>query len=430
MHQKMNNALAVYNLFPRLFQSIDDWTAQTDHIARMGFNAIFVNPFHLTGGSRSLYAIADYYRLNPEFIKKGADDTNFSPLKRFLSAASNKGISVIMDLVINHTANESNLVTEHPRWFKHDGGGNLIHPYAINPADPSHITVWGDLAEIDYFNNTEFDSLRAYWDAMIDFYQKLGFHGFRCDAAYKVPATMWQPLIKSAKARKVDTFFLAETLGCTLDQVKALSSCGFDYFFNSVKWWNFEGAWSIDQHTQFKYIAPSIGFPESHDTLRIASEPPGTIEWQKNRYTMAALYSKGLLMPIGYEFGAIQKLDVVNSKPDDNEPGKWDIGNWIAKVNSYKLSNCELCQEGNWESVWEYDDHVLFLMRTSDDGSSSTGLLVNKDWYNPTTIEKKRFPWQFGRYNNSIRIFDSPENKKALEENITLSPSEIILFTD
>jgi hypothetical protein len=36
----------IYNLFPRLFKTIDDWTAYVDTIAAMKFNSVYVNPFH------------------------------------------------------------------------------------------------------------------------------------------------------------------------------------------------------------------------------------------------------------------------------------------------------------------------------------------------------------------------------------------------
>lgn len=429
MFRPISDPSLIYNLFPRLYHTVDDWKDQLDHIISMGFNSVYINPFHATGGSRSLYAVKDYFRLNAEFLKPGADDTDFAPLRNFLKAAQNKGVVVIMDLVINHTANESVLVKEHPSWFKWEGS-NLVHPYAIDPANSSNVTVWGDLAEINYEHDYELENMRNYWDSMISFYQQLGFKGFRCDAAYKVPCKMWQPLIRAAKNRNPGTFFLAETLGCTLQQVSALGHCGFDYLFNSSKWWNFEGPWCIDQHASFKSIAPSISFPETHDTARVASEPPGSLEWQKNRYVLAAIYSKGLLMPIGYEFGATKKLDVVGSRPDDNYPGRWDIRTWISQVNKLKLGPNGFDQEGSWEAVWGYDDQVIFLLRSCERYPSNIGLLVNKDWYNAVFIDRDRFPWQFGKFKNIIQIFESPMRKRPIEKTVCLAPSEIVLFTE
>ena len=63
----MTEGLRIYNLFPTLAGSIAEWTAQLPRIAAMGFNAVYINPFHYTGFSGSLYAVKDYYRLNPRF---------------------------------------------------------------------------------------------------------------------------------------------------------------------------------------------------------------------------------------------------------------------------------------------------------------------------------------------------------------------------
>ena len=54
--------------------------------------------------------------------------------------------------------------------------------------------------------------------------------------------------------------------------VLALADAGFDYLFNSVKWWDFKRPWLLEQYEAFRHIAPSIGFPESHDTDRLVSE--------------------------------------------------------------------------------------------------------------------------------------------------------------
>jgi starch synthase (maltosyl-transferring) len=53
----MREGLRIYNLFPTLAGPIAGWTAQLPRIAAMGFNAVYINPFHDTGFSGSLYAV-------------------------------------------------------------------------------------------------------------------------------------------------------------------------------------------------------------------------------------------------------------------------------------------------------------------------------------------------------------------------------------
>src|SRR5262247_4680240 len=110
----MSDGLRIYNLFPTLAGTIGDWMAHLPRIAAMGFNAVYINPFHYPGFSGSLYAIKDYYRLHPLLAADGADPPSL--LKGFTKAAAKRRIAVLMDLVINHTSKDSVLVAEHPEW--------------------------------------------------------------------------------------------------------------------------------------------------------------------------------------------------------------------------------------------------------------------------------------------------------------------------
>ena len=69
---------------------------------------------------------------------------------------------------------------------------------------------------------------------MVEYYVNLGFDGFRCDAAYKVPAELWAQLIGAARRKNPDACFVAETLGCRLSEVTGLATAGFDYLFNAI----------------------------------------------------------------------------------------------------------------------------------------------------------------------------------------------------
>ena len=152
-----------------------------------------------------------------------------------------------MDLVVNHTAKDSDLVVRHPGWFARDASGNFVSPQAIDPADARRRTVWGDLAELDY-RPPQQDEILEYFQRLVRHYVALGFGGFRCDAAYKVPAEIWRGLVDAAKAASPDVLFCAETLGAPRDSILALAGAGFDYLFNSVKWWDFESPWLLDQY--------------------------------------------------------------------------------------------------------------------------------------------------------------------------------------
>jgi hypothetical protein len=171
---------------------------------------------------------------------------------------------------------------------QHDNEGRLVNPFAIDPGDGNKVTVWGDLAIIDNGGSSDREGLWNYWDSLVAFFQKMGILGYRCDAAYQVPAPLWERLISSANKREPGTMFYAETLGCQLSQIEALAHVGFDYLFipQSV------------ENNQPSLLSASVPkrspidrFPESQ--IQIACERvSGNIEAQKEGTLLSAFLKK------------------------------------------------------------------------------------------------------------------------------------------
>lgn len=414
----------IYNLFPRLAGPIPHWLAHARRAAEMGFNWLYVNPFHYPGFSGSLYAVKDYYQLNPDFLPGGADPTDLGLLGDAVKEVRELGLAPMMDLVINHTAKDSPLTVEHPEWYVREDG-QLKSPSAIDPADATKVTIWGDLAEID--NDPEAahrQALWGYWTALTERYLELGFRGFRADAAYKVPAELWTRLIGAAKRREPQVRFFAETLGCRLEEVAALREAGFDYLFNSSKWWDFHESWALEQHEAFRRIAPSISFPESHDTPRLAAEAEGNELVLRQRYAFAAVFSAGLMMPIGYELGFRRQLDVVRTRPADWEETGLDFRGCVERINRIKLAEPLLQTEGVYPGEPDLDQPVLVLERWSDQAGSRRGyVIVNKDLLHPRPIE----PPAPGRLIRLMRDWDPPQGEPA-EGRLELHPAEVCVL--
>jgi starch synthase (maltosyl-transferring) len=114
--------------------------------------------------------------------------------------------------------------------------------------------------------------------------------------------------------------FAAETLGCTPAQTRDTAGSGFDFIFNSSKWWDYRSPWLLQLHHLTRHLAPSIGFPESLDTPRLAEDSGGNPEVSKQRYLFTALFSAGCLMPIGYEFCFRRRLQVVHTRATGRSP--------------------------------------------------------------------------------------------------------------
>jgi hypothetical protein len=138
---------------------------------------------------------------------------------------------------------------------------------------------------------------------LAEHYAAFGVDGFRCDAAYKVPGELWRTLIGTVKHHRPGVTFFAESLGCPIEDTVRLAQSGFDFIFNSSKWWDFTAPWCLEQYRQTAPLVPSVSFPESHDTGRLAVELNGDQAAVKMRYAFSALFSAGVMMPIGFEYG-------------------------------------------------------------------------------------------------------------------------------
>lgn len=382
----------IYNLFPRLVGPLPRWVEHARRAREMHFNWLYVNPWHYAGFSGSLYAAKELRQINPLFLPADADPHSLDPLRDFTAACAGIDLPVMMDLVINHTSKDSPLIDEHPDWFVRDGAGEVVSPSVTDPDDPEKVTVWGDLAEVDNAGSPDRDALWEYWADLVRDSLDLGFGGFRCDAAYKVPAELWALLIREARAINPEARFFAETLGAPETEVLALRDAGFDFFFNSSKWWNFRDDWALEQHERFGAIAPSISFPETHDTPRLAAETDGDEAVQRQRYAFAAAFSAGVMMPLGYEYGFRKQVNVVSSMPSDWERPRFDLTGFVAEVNRLKLQHPHLHGEGQLARRSAEDEPVLVLERRVAGSDDPAYVVVNTNVRESRTVSIAELP--------------------------------------
>lgn len=418
----------IYNLFPLLAGPIPRWEEHLDRIADLGFNWIFVNPFHYPGFSGSLYAVKDYFAIHPLLAGDPGQD-GFDRLKHFLDLARQRGLAVMMDLVINHTAIDSPLVTQHPEWYAKNPDGSIKNPSCIDPADTSKITVWGDLAEIAYWPPPDPEGLLAFWETVLDRYLSLGFRGFRGDAAYKIPGSFWARLIQTARAKFPEVCFFAETLGCRLEELAQLQGAGFDYLYNSSKWWDFQADWCLEQYESNRHIAPSISFPETHDTPRLIEEAGGAVEIVRQRYLFAAFFSAGLMMPMGYEYGFKKPLHVVQTRPTDWEEPRYDLTGFIRAVNRRKRNCPILLEEGPVKRLTRPGDPVVMLLKSSDIYTGQVLALINAT-LQPQPFSLPDWPALIGVSPTLLQDLTPEATPLPLGQtlHITLAPAELRLF--
>ena len=111
----------IYQIYPRSFADsngdgigdIPGIISKLDHLQDLGINVIWLSPVYASPNEDNGYDISDYLSIHPDY---GTMD-DFDELIREAKA---RGISIVMDLVINHTS------TEH-EWFQKSRQG--IEPY-------------------------------------------------------------------------------------------------------------------------------------------------------------------------------------------------------------------------------------------------------------------------------------------------------------
>jgi cyclomaltodextrinase len=188
----------VYEVFPRDFSTTGDLNgvaARLDELKNLGVTIIWLMPIHPIGleqrkGSYgSPYAARDYYAVNPDYGTK--DD-----LKRLVAEAHQRGIKVILDVVVLHTAWDS-VMMSHPEFYKHDTNGKIIPP----------VPEWDDVAGLNYQN----PALRKYLIEMLKYWiREADLDGYRCDTASMVPTSFWEQARAELTQIKPDIMMLAE----------------------------------------------------------------------------------------------------------------------------------------------------------------------------------------------------------------------------
>ncbi|MDT0309563.1 alpha-glucosidase [Streptomyces sp. DSM 44917] len=108
----------VYQIYPRSFADSDGdgigdiagITGRLDYLARLGVDVLWLSPVYPSPHADNGYDISDYQDIDPVF-------GTLEDFDALLAAAHDRGMRLVMDLVVNHTSDE------HP-WFREsrDGG--------------------------------------------------------------------------------------------------------------------------------------------------------------------------------------------------------------------------------------------------------------------------------------------------------------------
>jgi len=133
------------------------------------------------------------------------------------------------------------------------------------------------------------------------------------------------------------------------------------------------------QYNLLRETARSISFAESHDTPRLCDELGGNLDGLKQRYLFSALFSAGVLMPMGFEYGLRKPLHVINTTPADFQRDGIDLCPFITKVNAIKRNHPVFLEESHTSMLPSPNPNILVLWKASTASKQEALLLLNKD---------------------------------------------------
>ena len=193
----------VYQIYPRSFKDsngdgigdINGITEKLDYLKELGIDVIWLSPVYQSPNDDNGYDISDYQAIMPEF-------GTMEDFDRMLSEAHERGIRIVMDLVVNHTSDE------HP-WFV-ESRSSVDSPYRdyyiwkpgkMTEEGRKEPNNWGsffsgpawkydettDMYFLHLFSgkqpdlNWENEKVREEVFSMMDWWLKKGIDGFRMD---------------------------------------------------------------------------------------------------------------------------------------------------------------------------------------------------------------------------------------------------------
>jgi len=252
----------IYEIFPRDFSAagnLNGVTVKLDQLHDLGVNVLWIMPIHPIGekGRKgdfgSPYSIKDYYAVDPNY-------GTLDDFKKLVAGAHQRGMKVIMDIVANHTAWDSVMMTN-TGFYKQDKNGKVIPP----------VPEWTDVAGLSYAT----PQLRAYMLAMLKYWiQETDVDGFRCDVAYMVPTDFWEQARAELVKIKPDIIMLAEaskpellTNAFDLDYSWPLLATLNNVLIHGAPASDLQGTWQ-ENRRQFPKGALHLRISDDHDEAR------------------------------------------------------------------------------------------------------------------------------------------------------------------
>ncbi len=285
-----SRAPKLYYVHPLMLGDRNAWDGLFRHATNLGFDTVLTAPLlaRLSGGS--VFVAHDTERLDPAY---GLGENLQTGLRTLSDLASAHGLRLMIDLVIDREAGGQ------------DAASSVLADPRLSPNDrDSRHAAAGDPQAAEH--------MRTAWQQRIETMVKAGVSGFRCLGLDRVATDTWRRLIAAGRGADPDCRFLAFTPGTSFDLRRELPELGFDGCFSSLAWWDLESRWFMEEYEIQRRFGFQITFPEAPFARRVAHGMDSTeIRLRRARQALhlAATLGQGLMIPMGFEYGATAPLD-------------------------------------------------------------------------------------------------------------------------
>ena len=219
-----------------------------DYIADMGFTGIWLMPVH-PSDTYHKYDVKDYYEIDPAY-------GSMADMEALLAACKERNIALILDLVVNHTADDHPWFTAAAEYLR-----GLSPEAEPNPADCPYVNYytftkdaargksyhplsgsdwyyegvfWGEMPDLAL----DQPEVRAEIEKIMDFWLEKGVSGFRLDAVKEYFSGRTQKNIEflawleqTAQSKKADVYLVGEAWS-DLSEIAEYYASGLPSFFN------------------------------------------------------------------------------------------------------------------------------------------------------------------------------------------------------
>lgn len=369
-----------------------------DYIADLGFTGIWLSPI-CPSPTYHKYDVTDYFNIDPEF-------GTLDDFKSLVKSAHDKGISVMLDTVINHSSNEHPWFIESQKAFVGKDTSNPYYDYyTFTTPDGKNYHNFGGYTHMPKLN-LESEGVRGEIDKICKFWlQDYGVDAFRLDAAYyyygnvekNVQFMTW--LMATAKKYNPDVYMVgevwqhdttvyahyAENSVQSFFNFETSGTSGYNKIFTIVNSGVFDKAAELQNVITAKETGTANGidalFASNHDTPRVSTSPlsyyssrDGVVRddlYEKHKMGIALLYTQSgnIFNYYGNEIGMRNGIRYISESDYEDQTYRvamnWGNNNVETRENGFAYK-----AYGDTTRFGAYDDFLGGVAEQIDDQNS------------------------------------------------------------